>query len=58
MLRYRPVNDLIMSVSLQTMTHPVTIIQGYAPSAEAEEDVCQQQFLHKFAELGQHGAQE
>ena len=38
MFRYRLVNDQIISARFQTMTHPVTIIQVYAPTAEAEED--------------------
>ena len=39
MLRYKPVNNQIISGRLQTMTHPVTIMLVYAPTAEAEEDV-------------------
>ena len=39
MLGNRPVNDQIISARFQTMTQPVTIIQVYAPTAEAEENV-------------------
>ena len=39
MLGYRPVNNQIISARSQTMTHSVTIIQAYAPTAEAEENV-------------------
>ena len=51
----RTVNDQIISARFETMTHPVTIIQVYTPSAEAEEDGFHQQFLYKFTELGQQG---